>query len=217
MAKNISKKELLKKPDEFITLSNRTLNWTRENYKSVVWGISGIILIAAVYFGYSAYRSHQENQAHDKYFSSQEQSDQAQKLKQLEGLVRDYPGTQGAHLAMISIANVYYQKKEFPKAITYYQMALEKGGFQEDTVTLIKENLAYAYEEKGDYPSAVKTYNEITQGKETFQKEEAMMSLARVYQKMGKKDEAKKTYQDFMRTYPNSVYANLVRNQLSKI
>ncbi len=30
--KKISKKELLKKPDEFITLSTRTLNWVKDNY-----------------------------------------------------------------------------------------------------------------------------------------------------------------------------------------
>jgi predicted negative regulator of RcsB-dependent stress response len=217
MAKNITKKELLKKPDEFITLSNKTLNWTRENYKTVIWGASGIILILAAYFGYSAYRSHQENLAHDKYFYSQEQTDPEQKLKQMEGVIKEYPGTQGAYLAMISTANFYYQKKEYPKAIASYQMALDKGKFPEDITILIKENLAYAFEEKGDYPSAIKTYTDITQGKEPFQKEEGMMSLARVYQKMGKKEEAKKAYQDFIKNYPNSPYANLVRDQLSKL
>jgi predicted negative regulator of RcsB-dependent stress response len=217
MAKNISKKELLKKPDEFITLSNKTLNWTRENYKTVIGGIAGIIIILAAYFGYTAYRNHQENLGHEKYFSSQEQADSAQKEKQLEGVIKDYPGTQGAYMAMVSAGNAFYQNKDYAKAIASYQMALDKGNFPLEILTLIRENLAYAYEAKGDYPLAVKAYSEIAQGKEAFQKEETLISLARVYQKMGKKDEAKKTYQDFIKMYPNSVYANLVRDKISKL
>jgi predicted negative regulator of RcsB-dependent stress response len=217
MAKNISKKDLLKKPDEFITLSNRTLNWTKENYKTVIGGVSGIIIVLSAYFGYTVYRNNQENVAHEKYFSSQEQGDKAQKLKQLEGVIKGYPGTQGASMAMVSAGNDFYQNKDYAKAIASYQMALDKGNFPQEIVTLIRENLAYAFEEKGDYPSAIKTYTEIAQGKGAFQKEEALISLARVYQKLGKKDEAKKAYQDFIKAYPNSAYANLVRDKISKL
>jgi predicted negative regulator of RcsB-dependent stress response len=212
-----SNKELLKKPDEFITLSNKTLNWAKENYKTVIFGVSGIVVVLLAYFGYSAYQSNRETVAHEKYFTTEEQTDKSQKQKELEALIKNYPGTQGGHLSMVSAANSYYQNKDFSKAIESYQQALAKGNFPPEIVTLIKENLGYAFEEKGDYPSAVKTYSEIAQGQETFQKEEAMIGLGRVYQKMGKKEEAKKTYQEFIKAYPNSVYTNLIRNQISKL
>lgn len=217
MAKKITKKELLKKPDEFITLSTRIMNWTKENYKTAIWSVSGIVFILILYFGYSTYRNHREGLAHDRYFSALEQTDSDQKLKQLEGIIKEYPGTKGGSLAMVSAGHLYYQKKDYPKAIVSYELALTKSSFPSPIMTLIKENLGYAYEEKGDYPQAVKAYSEITQSKEGFQKEDTLLSLASLYQKMGKKEEARKSYQDFIKNYPNSVYAPMVKDRLSKL
>jgi predicted negative regulator of RcsB-dependent stress response len=217
MAKRISKKELLKKPDEFITLSARTMTWVKDNYRTAIWIGSGIILLVILYFGYSTYRNRQENLSHDKYFSSLEQTDPSQKLKQLEGIIKDYPRTKGAHLAMVMVGHLYTQKKEYPKAISAYQSALDQGDFPQGVRMMIHGNLAYAYEEKGDYPQAAKGLSEIVQAKETLLKEDAMLSLGRVYQKMGKKEEAKKAYQDFISTFPKSIYATMVKDLLAKL
>jgi predicted negative regulator of RcsB-dependent stress response len=217
MAKKISKKELLNKPDEFITLSTRVMNWARDNYKTVIWSVSGVVFVLVLFFGYSAYRNHQESLAHDKYFSALEQTDPEQKLKQLEAVIKDYPATKGGGLAMVSAGHLYYQKKDYPKAIASYELALTKGDFSQPVLTLVRQNLGYAYEEKGDLPQAVKTYSDITQGKENFLKEDSLLNLARLYLKMGKKAEARKSYQDFIQTFPNSVYAPMVRDRLSKL
>jgi tetratricopeptide (TPR) repeat protein len=215
--KKISRKELLKKPDEFITLSTRTLNWVKDNLQKVIWVGSGIILLSILYFGYSAYQNRQERLAHESYFSSLEGTDSEQKLKKLEQLIRDYPRTNAAYAARVTTGHLYYQKKDFSQAVSAYQSALIKGKFPPAFKNLILENLAYAYEQKGDLQMAAKTFSEIGQGTDNLLKEDALLSLARVYQKMGKKAEAKTAYQDFLKSFPNSIYSPMVKDLSSKL
>jgi predicted negative regulator of RcsB-dependent stress response len=215
--KKISRKELLKKPDEFITVSTRTLNWVKENYLKAIWVGSGVVLLLVLYFGYSAYRNRQERLSHEKYFSSLEVMDPDQKLKQIEEIIRDYPGTKAAQASWVEAGHLYYQKKDFTRAVSSYQSALKNGKFYPTFNTLILSNLAYAYEQKGDLQQAAKTLSAITQGPVNLLKEDSLLSLARVYQKMGQKAEAKTTYQTFLKSFPRSVYSNMVKDQLARL
>jgi tetratricopeptide (TPR) repeat protein len=213
--KKISRKDLLKKPDEFITLSTRTLNWVKDNPLKVIWTVTGLVLILTMYFGYSAYRNRQERLGHEKYFSSLEVVDPDQKLKQLEEIIRDYPGTKAAQSSWVTAGHLYYQKKDFSRAVSNYQAALNKGKFPPTFKTLLLSSLAYAYEQKGDLQQAAKTFSEITQRPENLLKEDSLLNLARIYQKMGKKAEAKTTYRTFLKSFPQSVYSNMVKEQLA--
>jgi predicted negative regulator of RcsB-dependent stress response len=215
--RKISRKELLKKPDEFITLSSRILNWVKDNVQKTIWIGSGLVLVLMIYFGYSAYQNRQERMAHERYFSSLEISDQDKKLKQLNEIINDYPRTKAASDSRVTVGHLYYQKKDFPRAVSAYQTALTKGSFPQAFKTLILENLAYALEQKGDLQEAAKTFSEIAQGKEIFLKEDVLLSLARVYQRMGKSQETKSTYQTFLTSFPKSIYAPMVKERLARL
>lgn len=213
--KKISRKELLKKPDEFITFSTRSLNWVKENPKKVIWVSSGVILLLILYVGYSAYQNRQEKLGHEEYFSSLGITDPDQKLKKLEQIIKDYPRTKAAYASWVTSGHLYYQKKDFSKAVIAYQSALNKGKFPPAFKKPILGNLAYAYEQKGDFQQAAKTFSEITQGQDDLLKEDSLLNLARIYQKMGKKAEAKTTYQNFLKSFPKSIYANMVKDRLA--
>jgi tetratricopeptide (TPR) repeat protein len=213
--KKISKKELLKKPDEFITFSNRSFNWIRHHARLTFAIVSGLILVVVFFFGLTTYQKRQDRLSHEKYFAALEIGDPDQKLKRLEEVVNNYPRTRAAQAARVSLADLYYQKKDFPRAIIAYRSALEKGDFSGDIKTLILGNLAYAYEQKGDLQQAVSAFSKITQDKENILQEESLLNLARVYLKMGKKTEAKATYQNFLKTFPKSPYLILVKDKLA--
>jgi predicted negative regulator of RcsB-dependent stress response len=214
--KKISRKELLKKPDEFITLSTQILNWVKGNVQKVIWMGSGVVLLVILYFGYSAYQNRQESQAHEKYFSSLEITDADKKLQKLDEIIKEYPRTKAAYTSWVTVGHLRYQKKDFQGAVSAYQSALTKGKFPPAVKTLILENLAYALEEKGDLQQAAKTFSEIAQGSENLLKEDALLSLARVYQKMGKPQETKSTYQNFLKSFPKSIYASMVKDRLAR-
>ncbi|MEW6187663.1 MAG: tetratricopeptide repeat protein [Thermodesulfobacteriota bacterium] len=213
--KKISKKELLKKPDEFITFSNRAFNWIKDHTRMTIAVVSGVILVVVFFFGLTTYQKRQDRLGHEKYFSALENGNPDQKLKKLEEVIGNYPRTKAAQTARVNLADLYYQKKDFPRAISAYQSALEKGKFSGDIKTLILGNLAYAYEQKGDLQQAVSVFSRISQEKESVIQEDSLLNLGRVYLKMGKKNEAKATYQNFIKTFPKSPYLTMVKDKLA--
>ena len=215
--KSISRKELLKKPDEFITTSNKIAKWVTAHYQKVIWVGAVVILVAGAFFGYRAYAAHQEKQGREAYFAALESPESAQKIKKLSAVTTDYPRTQGAQKAWISLGHLYYQQKDFTRALTAYRSALSQGKLLPEFQSLINESLAYVLEEKGDLKGAADAFSQILKGPDPLVKENAYLNLARVFIKLGQTKEAKSAYQDFLKAFPNSTYAPLVRDRLAKM
>ena len=162
--KSISRKELLKKPDEFITTSNKIANWVTVHYQKVIWVGAVVVLVAGAFFGYRAYAAHQEKQGREAYFSALELPEITQKIKKLSAVTTDYPRTQGAQKAWISLGHLYYQQKDFTRALNAYRSALSRGKLLPEFQSLINESLAYVLEEKGDLKGAADTFSQILEG-----------------------------------------------------
>jgi predicted negative regulator of RcsB-dependent stress response len=215
--KSISRKELLKKPDEFITTSNKIAQWVNAHYQKVIWVGAVVVLAAGVFFGYRAYAAHQEKQGREAYFAALELPEITQKIKKLSAVTTDYPRTQGAQKAWISLGHLYYQQKDFTRALAAYRSALSRGKLLPEFQSLVNESLAYVLEEKGDLKEAADTFSQILKGPNPLVKENAHLNLARVFIKLGRTKEAKSAYQDFLKAFPNSTYAPLVRDRLAKL
>ena len=215
--KSISRKEMLKKPDEFITTSNKIANWVKVHYQKVIWVGAVVVLVLGAFFGYRAYAAHQEQQGREAYFAALELTDLPQKIKKLSAVPTDYPRTQSAQKAWISLGHLYYQQKDFTQALNAYRSALNQGKLPIEIQSLTTESLAYALEQKGDLKGAADNFAQLLKGPDPLLKEDAHLNLARVYTKLGQTKEAKTTYQDFLKAYPNSIYAPLVRDRLAKI
>ncbi len=215
--KSISRKELLKKPDEFITTSNKIANWVTAHYQKVIWMGAVLVLGAGAFFGYRAYDAHQERQGREAYFTALEMSDIPQRIKKLSSVTTDYSGTQGAQKAWISLGHLYYQQKDFTGALNAYRSALSRGKLPPEFQSLINESLAYVLEEKGDLKGAADAFSQLLKGSDPLLKENANLNLARVQVKLGQTKEAKSTYQAFLKSFPDSIYAPLVRDRLAKM
>ena len=215
--KSISRKELLKKPDEFITTSNKIAQWVTAHYQKVIWVGAVVVLAAGVFFGYRAYAAHQEKQGREAYFAALELPEITQKIKKLSAVTTDYPRTQGAQKAWISLGHLYYQQKDFTRALAAYRSALSRGKLLPEFQSLVNESLAYVLEEKRDLKEAADAFSQILKGPDPLVKENAHLNLARVFIKLGQTKEAKSAYQDFLKAFPNSTYAPLVRDRLAKM
>ena len=215
--KSISRKELLKKTDEFITTSNKIANWVTVHYQKVIWVGAVVVLVVGSFFGYRAYAAHQEKQGREAYFAALELPEITQKITKLSAVTTDYPRTQGAQKAWTSLGHLYYQQKDFTRALNAYRSALSQGKLLPEFQSLINESLAYVLEEKGDLKGAADTFSQILKEPDPLLKENAHLNLARVQVKLGQTKEAKSTYQDFLKSFPNSIYAPLVRDRLAKM
>ena len=113
--KRVTRKELLKKEDEFISLSARTYQFVVEYRKQIQWAAICIAAIIVIILGISLYFRHLNAKALAAYnmayknlvsaSSSQTGEEGIQKsIEELDRLIREYGWTKMATLAMPQLA-----------------------------------------------------------------------------------------------------------------
>jgi predicted negative regulator of RcsB-dependent stress response len=116
-------------------------------------------------------------------------------------------------LALPELAYVKFLQKEYDEAIAKYQEF--RGKISDDPYqSLAMMALAVCYEEKGDYEEAIRILEEIRSGPDDFFKEQAMLSLARVYRLSNKAEKSNEILNEFVDTFNNSSFLSLAKAQL---
>ncbi|MBC7690163.1 MAG: tetratricopeptide repeat protein [Methylotenera sp.] len=122
---------------------------------------------------------------------------------ELRNVAQQYGGTRAAHEANLMLGDLYYNHGDAAKSITWYQAAVDTATDGSDRALSLYD-LAYAYENSGKFPEAVKTYEKgMNQGEPALQGE-IMLGLARSQEKAGDKAKAKETYTKISTQFPNT-------------
>lgn len=133
--------------------------------------------------------------------------------KALTDIVQQHSGTEAARTAELTLADRRLSAGKTDEAIAGYEKYLGEVGTGGLRLFAI-ESLGYAYEAKGDTAKAESTFarlgDEGALGLATFHK-------ARLTEKAGKKDEAKKLYEQIAKDYSTENVANEARTRLELI
>jgi tetratricopeptide (TPR) repeat protein len=222
----ISRKELLKKPDEFITLTGRAIQFARAHQKSVSYGLCALVAVAIVVFGYRFFSQRAQANAFaalaqtmasyetsKKASSSQEAYGKASEA--LQRLVQKYGNNAAGKLARVRYANISYEAGDYQKAIELYKQALSD--FKDDPLIyqLILSSLGYAYQQTGDDRDAIKYFEELSSSNGSVIRDEALFNLGLLYEKSGDTAGSRKAFQEIVSNYPNSMYFDIAQEKLS--
>jgi TolA-binding protein len=138
----------------------------------------------------------------------------AEKAKAVEAaltaIVKDHPGSGAARAAELQLAHAQYEAGKYDDAIQGYETYLKEGD-EGDLRLFALEGLGYAYEAKGD---AVKAGEAFAKLADAGAPGRALFHKARMLEKQGKKDEAKKAYEDVIATYEKDIVAGDARARL---
>jgi tetratricopeptide (TPR) repeat protein len=227
MAKEkVTRKELLKSPDEFMTVSARAILYVKEHTKP--FKIAGGILVGAalVYLGvnyYLNYANRKGQEAYDAAFYElakiKEIKADDETVKKSEELfnkvITDHGLSKASRLAPPQIAHLKFLEKKYDEAIRLYQTYLKE--VPENTVyhSLALMALAASYEGQGDFGKAIETLQKILSSSEPSFKEQATLSLARVYGLSKQPDKAKETLKEFIEKYKNSPFLSMAKARLN--
>ena len=226
MAKiKVTRKELLKKPDEFITLSARVIIFVREHsrkftYLGVV--VAGLLLI---YLGASSYMKHVnkkgQNAYNIAYYSFKKNLGpeiSPYELERSEELFKDvtakYGISKAALLALPEVAYVKFLQRQYDEAISQYQQFLDEVSDNDPYQSLTRMALAVCYEEKGEFSKAIQALEQITSGPDNFFKEQAMLSLARVYRLANKEEKSNEILKEFIGRFNTSPFLPMAKAHL---
>jgi predicted negative regulator of RcsB-dependent stress response len=227
MAKEkLTRKELLKSPDEFLTVSGRVILYVKEH--TLPFKIAGYILVGAAlvylginyYFGY-ANRKGQEayDAAYDEVIKIKDVKADNEAVKKSEELFKkvmtDYSLSKASRLAPPQLAYLNFLEKKYPEAVQLYQVYLKEVPKNTAYHSLALLALAASYEGEGDFGKAIETLQEVLSSPDQSFKDQATLNLARVYGLAKQPEKAKETLKEFIEKYKNSPFLSMAKARLN--
>jgi TolA-binding protein len=122
----------------------------------------------------------------------------------LENIVKDYPRTPTAPLAMLSLARALYDRQDYVKAQATYEDFLARHA-QHQMAPVAEMGKAHCLEGKGLLNDALKSFETFAAThKDHYLTTQALLGKARCLHQLGKTKEARIVIEDFVTAHPKS-------------
>jgi len=181
----ISRKELLKKPDQFLSSTDKALLFYKQNRSVVMGSIFGVLIIGLSFFGYQNYKKSRTMEFEALYFKMEEivKADNKKSTNSYSELIkiRDQID-EGPHRnrASLLIADILFQNEDYEKAkSTYQEILTNSSGLNFE---MARVSLAYVYEAMEDYKKAIDLLKIVIDSESNFPIFQAYWSLARCHE-----------------------------------
>lgn len=228
--KRVTRKELLKEPDEFISFSGKALQYTRDNPRTV--GICTAIVIAAIcvaagLYAYRQYRLSQSHQLFDKVYrtyqmamlSQEKASDETldQLFKEFEEIAAQYPSLPAGEKALLYTGHVLYMKKDYRGALDRYTRMKTTGLVEKGLGSLVLYHIAMTRQALKEYEGALSLFDQLSKDTNSPYRREAVASIAGIYEAMGKTKEAAQTYRQYLKMFPEAPDAPYIKARIADL
>ena len=225
--KKISRKKLLKEPDEFITTTQKIFQFVRDHrqrlihYGIIVGGVAVIAGGAYTYFYWQEGKSRKIQgegfQLYQEAFAQGgtpggEKENYRKALEKFQKALAVYGRGDTAQFSLICMANCYYYLKEYDQAITTYNRLLE-GPYR----SMALNGLGYSYEAKGNYSQALEYYQKKQEGASPSYPLENLLDMARCYEALNQKQKALEIYQKAAAQNAKSQSADFIQWKISEL
>ena len=224
--KRVTRKQLLKEPDEFITTTGRIIGWARQYTRQAAYAAGVLFLFLVVITGYRYFSNSAENKAFlllDQAVGNYEDiKTDMDALAAYEGaredfeyIIRKYDNTEGGKLATVVFAGISYDADDAERAIQLYEAALTY--FKNDPTyqSFLWSGLGYAYEKKQDVRMAISCFEKIAGGEDPVVKDVALFNMGRLYHKLGDMAKSKQAYERLTTEYTDSIYYQLAMEKVA--
>jgi len=225
MAKKISRKELLKGTDEFLTFSGKAVNFMTTHQRELKYAGVVIAILVVAYLGITTYLRYVNKNGQNAYNTAYQtltkemkpdaNPDNLLKSEELFNKVTDdYGLSKVAQLALPQIAYLKFLDKKYDDAIGLYQKFLDKVAGNTEYELMTNLALAACYEAKGDLKSATEILVPIIEIPDSSFSEPAMLSLARLYRLDNKPEKAREVLNKFVEQHGDSPLLPFAKAQL---
>jgi tetratricopeptide (TPR) repeat protein len=221
-----TRKELLKEPDEFITLSSRLLAFVATHKDALVYALYAVILAAVAFSAYVWYSGRQEAAAADqlrqalaKYERLRAETSPAKAVQEVgedfRRLLSSYGNSSNGNIGRLLYANLCYEIGDFKQAAELYRDSLPR--FTDDPLMLfqIKRSLGYAYEGLKDYATAVNYFEQALSAAEKNLEDDVLFHLGDLYFRLGNPQKSAEAFNRLLTEHKGSIYVDMVRERPS--
>ena len=232
----ISRKQELKKPDEFISTVERLTELAQVHGKRLLLMAGLLIMVGAVVVGVFLYQLKQEKWAAALEFEaasyyhqpvtipSEVEGDQSlreENLRKAIDLYREvvtrYPRTKAAALSQYYLGNSHLELSDHEHAIAAYQDFIQQYDHFPSLLALVRQRLAYAYLGQGDLEAAKNAFEDLVAFEGALNKDQVLYELGRLYETEGKNEEAIQRYQQIVESQPGTIFTTEARVRLLEL
>ena len=210
--KKLTRKELLKETDEFISFSEKATEWGRENWPLllIAVGVAAVVVVVIILvrssIADSKARFHEQVEEAVMAYSTAGQSelflpppedgsefDPAQHYEDVvykfEKLLRDHPETQQDPTIMLYLANSFQKMKKYDKARENYKkvIALENAG---SLAEMARHGIAMSFFLEDKYKEALTIFQKMYKDKTPTGRASTLVYGGVCFERLGKFDEA---------------------------
>jgi tetratricopeptide (TPR) repeat protein len=225
-AKKVTRKQLLKEPDEFITFSARLFQFAIKYKMQLLAGVGMLCAVLVLLSGLVYFSKKSEEKAFSlmqqgitKYKTLSQTIGPAKAYQEVnadfEFILKKYSSKDGGKLARVSYADICYKAGEYDKAISLYLESLENLGDHQPVKYLVLSGLGYSYAAKKEYREAATYFEKIALGPESIMKDESLFNLGRIYHALGNPEKSKESYGKIVSDHPDSIYIELAKDRLA--
>ena len=227
MAKgSVTRKQLLKEPDQFITFSGKLIAFGRSHLKTILISAGGFLalILAVAVIGQVSNRnesnaSRKVEQALAKYSAALRDTD----AKTAHDRAKDdfteifdrYGSKSAAKIARIVYGDISYNAGDAETAIAMYTQALADLGDASSLKNIVLSGLGHAYLLNGSHADAIRCFEQLSRDEEMTMKRGALFNLAWLYDATGEKEKSRATYETLLADFPNTMYGDLVREKIN--
>ncbi len=225
--KKVTRKQLLKEPDEFLTFSGRAALFIREHSRP--FKVLGVAVAAGllIYLGITTFVGYINKKGQTAYNTAYyilaenaNPEKDAEALKEsaelFQKVIDKYGMSKVSRLALPELAYLRMAERKYDEAIGLYLEFLREVPDNSPYHSLARLALAACYEANGELESAIESLSQVVDGPNDFFKEQAMLSLARVYRLDNQKDKAKKILEEFLEQFKSSPFLPIAKAHLAE-
>ena len=220
MAKRISRKELLKQPDQFLSSTDKAMLFFTNNRSTVIGTVLFIMFCGLSLVGYQNYQQSQTMKFEAMYFDMEEiiKIEEAKNNNPESQLVkiRDQISDKShRNRASLLLADVYFQNGDFDSAKSTYQKV--RNNSQYLNYQMANVGLAYTHEALGDYKKAIDLFKLAIDTNDNFPLFQVYWSLARCHEKNKDTSNALLILREMQIKYLGKTESEKIENQIKQL
>mmetsp|Transcript_619 Transcript_619/g.459 ORF Transcript_619/g.459 Transcript_619/m.459 type:complete len:230 (+) Transcript_619:306-995(+) len=225
-AKRITRRQLLKEPDKFLTFSHKVLNFVMENKAWILGGLVFVFVTIFGSYGFNLYSAKNEKKAaamledaRNLYaialYSDSPETSYNKVKNNFNILFKKFSHTAAARIGSLIYANICYQTKDYDTANSMYQKALSHFDKKKSALkNTILSGMAYCSQQKQEYTEAIRLFKMIEKSPYSILKEDALFNIGLLYEQIGKTDKSYDAFNKLISEYKNSIYIDLVKERI---
>jgi len=183
MAKRISRKDLFKEQDQFLSTSDKAMHYFMDNRATVIGVIAAIVIAGSSFLGFKYYNETRTLRDEAFYFEITKIVDKADSsasdAKVILEKMDDGPQKDRASLLL---GDIHFQNQEYDKAEELYSAVMSHSSPSDINHQMAQVGLAYSHESRKDYKKAIGLFKSVIDANTAFPLFEVYWSLSKCHE-----------------------------------